>query len=480
MGKDTRELRDKAQKAVDKGKWSKALEAYLELEKVDTNDGQWSRRAADCHRRLDQQSDAIVALMRGVEKYTRAGFMVKAVALCKMILSMDPEHTASQQALAEFSEQSGLSYGRRLATQPASPPPAPEPPPPEPPPAPPERVRTIPPGASLEDVSLNKVVPGSVEIQRVAELDSGIFEIPIDDFEVEFPADPEAEASHATEAATEVFPRTPLFSDLGPAQLAELVQKVDLVELAAGEVLFEQGESADALYVISEGAVAVISEGPPRVQLTRLGEGEFFGEIGLMTSAPRRATVEATEPTELIKINLDTIGDLIESEFSVLQVLLRFLRDRLIDNLVKTSPLFEPFGGAERAGLAARFRFLEIERGSNVVVQDSRAEGLYVLLSGKAEVVRVVAGQQRRLASLEPGDLFGEMSLLANEPAVATVRTTAKCFALQLPSATFREVIMTHPQVLMFIGDLADQRRRENAAIIDGSADYAEGHLELV
>jgi hypothetical protein len=44
----------------------------------------------------------------------------------------------------------------------------------------------------------------------------------------------------------------------------------------------------------------------------------------------------------------------------------------------------------------------------------------------------------------------------------------------------FREIIMTHPQVLMFVGDLADQRRRENAAIIDGTADYAEGHVELV
>jgi CRP-like cAMP-binding protein len=106
-----------------------------------------------------------------------------------------------------------------------------------------------------------------------------------------------------------------------------------------------------------------------------------------------------------------------------------------------------------------------------------------VLLSGRAEVVRGGDGADdsgRRLATLDVGDLFGEMSLLTHEPAVATVRTTSKCFVLQLPDNVFREIIMTHPQVLMFVGDLADQRRRENAAIIDGTADYAEGHVELV
>jgi CRP-like cAMP-binding protein len=72
------------------------------------------------------------------------------------------------------------------------------------------------------------------------------------------------------------------------------------------------------------------------------------------------------------------------------------------------------------------------------------------------------------------------MSLLTQEPAVATVRATGKSFALELPARAFREVIMTHPQVLMFVGDVADARRRQNAAIVGGEVDYSEGHLDLV
>jgi len=485
MAKDVRKLRDAAQKAADKGKWNKALEAYVELERLEPNDGGWSRRTADCYRRLGKRSDEITALMRAVERYSRAGFLVKAIAMCKMILALDPEHTASQQALAEFSAARGIPVAK---PPPPPPPSAAKPPPPPPPPRSDERTRTIPPGTqSLDEIQLSDVVPGSHEVGRVADKSSGVFEIPLDEsdllveeaieeLEIEVPAEVDA----ASETAAEVFPRTPLFSELSKESLARLIGKVELVPVPAGEVLFRQGDASDALYVVAEGAVAVISEGPPRVQLTRLGEGEFFGEIGLMTNAPRRATVEALEDAQLLRIDLSVIGDLVEDEPRVLQVLLRFLRDRLIDNLVHTSPLFEPFAGEERATLAARFRFLEVEPDAVLIEQDERAAGLFVLLSGRAEVVRSDGGEQRRLATLDIGDLFGEMSLLTHEAAVATVRTVGKCFALQLPGEVFREIIMTHPQVLMFVGDLADQRRRENAAIIDGTADYAEGHLELV
>jgi CRP-like cAMP-binding protein len=506
--KDARKLKEAAQAAVDKGKWARALEAYLELEEAEPADGQWCRRAADCHRRLGQRAEEVLALMRGVEKYSRAGFVVKAVALCKMILAIDPEHAASKAALAEFSAAQGIAF----APKPAAPPPPSIPsegaaerrpsrganPPPAPPaPAPLPRTlsegpaeqdpsrraaprsRTIPPNATLDEVALRELVPGSREVQKVSEVPSGIFEIPIDD--VELVVDEQSsERDAAEQAARDAFRKTPLLSELQPALLAELVDRVGLVELGPGDVLFEQGDPATALYVVAEGAVAVLAEGPPRVQLARLGEGEFFGEIGLMTRAPRRATVEAAEPTQLIRIDMNAIGELVERDRRVLQVLLRFLRDRLIDGLVKTSPLFEPFGGDERAGLAGKFRFLETDRDAVLVAQGDRADGLYVLLTGRAEVVREVDGQPRRLATLEAGDLCGEMSLLAHEPAVATVRTTGKCFVLQLPAAAFREVIMTHPQVLMFVGDLADQRRRANAAVADGTADYAEGHLDLL
>ena len=112
-----------------------------------------------------------------------------------------------------------------------------------------------------------------------------------------------------------------------------------------------------------------------------------------------------------------------------------------------------------------------------LIEQGKRSPGLHVLLSGQAEVV--LDGRQR-LATLGPGDICGEMSLLAASSALATVRTTSKALVFVLPAETFRGIIMTHPQVLMFVGELADERKRKFEAILQGAQDYEEGHLEFV
>jgi len=549
-------LRDKAAKLVEKGKYDKAVVIYHQLEDAEPQNADWSRRAADCYRRLDDGDEALQALTRAADKYAQAGFLVKAVAVCKMILAIDPGHTEALDKMAELQRERGIPAPKKRQKKPraaaptapaaAKPAPAPRPapavavppaPPKPPPPAsgpeapPPDLVSRearrldlgqpvsppMAPGAALDSISLADIVPESREVANAHGVPSGIFEIPIDEDDIiledagpaleiddgthgsldeafaaavdgnEFAGpddialeiDSLDEGTDVGEAARSVLPKTPLFSDLSPAALQRIIGGVELVELSQGEAVFSQGDVADAFYVVSEGAVAAIDEGPPRVQLGTIEEGQFFGEIGVVTDQPRGATVEAVRATELLKIQRDVVSDLVSTQPGALKVMLRFLRDRLIDNLVRTSPLFEPFQGAERAMLASRFKFLEVDAGAELVEQGQRAAGLYVLLTGRAEVIRDTDGTGERLATLGPGDIFGEMSLLSGEPAVANVRAVSKCFVLELPGDVFREVIMTHPQVLMFVGDLADQRRRQNESIVSGDEDYAEGHLDL-
>jgi CRP-like cAMP-binding protein len=163
------------------------------------------------------------------------------------------------------------------------------------------------------------------------------------------------------------------------------------------------------------------------------------------------------------------VRELIDTEPSFLKILLRFLRFRLVAPLLESSPLFAPFSTEERRAMAKRFQFLELESGAVLIEEGKRASGLFVLLSGEAEVSR---GQGESLATLRPGDVFGEMSLLTNEPAVGTVRTTKKSFALEMPAARFTETVMMNPQVLMYVSELADQRRRANEAAADETFEF--------
>lgn len=85
------------------------------------------------------------------------------------------------------------------------------------------------------------------------------------------------------------------------ARLRSIVEK----KLKAGEIVFRQGERADRLYVIGKGEVEVVRETPGKedVVLVRLGEGQFFGEIGILGDTPRTATVRAATDIEVLSIH---------------------------------------------------------------------------------------------------------------------------------------------------------------------------------
>jgi cAMP-dependent protein kinase regulator len=412
--------------------------------------------------------DAIDAWSRAIDKYADAGFLVKAIAVCKMILRLDPEHADAQRKLGQLNSDRGIAAPRpRPAARAAPSNPA------------------LPRGAPLDAVALSEVVPGAQRQLTPAGKESGIVVIPIDlaidEIVIEEIETPDSTPDARTSARRTALQRTPLFSDLSAASLQSLIERCDLVELAPRETLFRQGDRGDTLYVISEGSVAVISEGPPRVSLTTLKEGSFFGEIALVTEQPRSATIEAVEATQLIAIGRTVISDLLADSPELLAVLLRFLRERLVDTLVATSPLFAPFAGEDRRALAAKFEFLEVAAGAQLIAEGERAPGLFVLLSGAAEVVRGWGSTApQKIARLGRGDLFGEVSLLTSAAAIASVSTISRSWLLSLPSAVFREVIMTHPHVLMFVGDLAEERRRKLEAALRGEGAYDEGRIPLV
>jgi CRP-like cAMP-binding protein len=339
------------------------------------------------------------------------------------------------------------------------------------------RTRTLPPGAALDSVNLGEVVPGAKITPGLPSDSAPVLEIPLelDLGDIEVISEEEDEAREAAERLRE----TPLFSTLGPELLEELILKMELVTLEQGEVLFREGDTGSTLYVVADGEVAVYKESPARQELNRLIEGEFFGEIALVTDQPRSATIEAIQHTELLSIDRDTVGDLIEREPRVLQLMLRFLRDRLLNTLIRTSPLFAPFDISDRKPLADKFVFLEAEPGSILIEQGNSANGLYVLLSGACRVEHASDGSTHQLAVLGAGDVCGEMSLLGQQSAIASVRTTSKAFLLKLPADEFRMLIMTHPQVLAYVGDLADERQKLVDKALSGEAEYQVEHLDL-
>ena len=83
-----------------------------------------------------------------------------------------------------------------------------------------------------------------------------------------------------------------LFSELTPAELDVIAKRLKRQFFAAGEVIFEQGERGDAMFIIRSGRVKIYSQGEGSKELTLnvYGEGDFFGEFSLIDGEPRSAS----------------------------------------------------------------------------------------------------------------------------------------------------------------------------------------------
>jgi CRP-like cAMP-binding protein len=188
--------------------------------------------------------------------------------------------------------------------------------------------------------------------------------------------------------------------------------------------------------------------------------------MALLGDGVRTADVVAESDGELLEIDKRTLSQIAKRFPSVRAVLGRFYKQHLLGQLFKTSSLFLPFDPPTRKQLYARFKQLSVARGETILDEGKKGDGLYVLVSGRCEVSREEAGLRMVLAELGEGDIFGEVSLLTGQPAMATVKALRKCTVLKLPRPTFREVIMTHPQILELVSSLSEQRQAMSSEVL--------------
>src|SRR5512146_1690966 len=121
MARDVRQLRTEASDAFAAGKFKRALAAYLELEQLEPRDAQWSKRAAETYRRLGKDKEAIAAFTRAADRYAQSGFLVQALAVCKLILTIDAKNGEALRRLASMNEQVGAAPSRAIAMAEANP-----------------------------------------------------------------------------------------------------------------------------------------------------------------------------------------------------------------------------------------------------------------------------------------------------------------------------------------------------------------------
>ncbi len=133
----------------------------------------------------------------------------------------------------------------------------------------------------------------------------------------------------------EALGRVRIFEGIAPAGLRRLLERARTERRAAGDVLFEEGDPGDALYVVLEGEVRISRQVPGMGEeaLAILGPGEAFGEMALVDSAPRSADAIVHRRARLLMLSSNDLEDLMLTDrdlgYEVLWNFVQVLSDRL-------------------------------------------------------------------------------------------------------------------------------------------------------
>ena len=124
----------------------------------------------------------------------------------------------------------------------------------------------------------------------------------------------------------ELIKRVPLFGACSKRELEEIARIADEIDLREGKEMTREGSRGREFFVLLEGEAEVTRDGKT---INRLGPGDFFGEIALVSDSPRTATVTAASPVRTLVITAGSFKRLLNEQPEIQRKVLVALAERL-------------------------------------------------------------------------------------------------------------------------------------------------------
>jgi CRP-like cAMP-binding protein len=270
----------------------------------------------------------------------------------------------------------------------------------------------------------------------------------------------------------------PLFSQLEREGLRALIGAFEMITVPAGNAVIEEGQEGVEAFIVARGELEVRRSSQSRdpdedrpsgtapVTLARLTNGALFGEMALLSRAPRAASVVACRPCILLVARRDALEAVAEERPEVGVELAAHCRRRMVANLVRTSSVLINVDPKERPALVERFETKVFEKGEKLIAAGQEPSGLHLIASGEVAVVGEDGGESFVISTLGVGEVVGEVALVLRRKANADVVAVIPTVTLHLPLEDFLSLIYDHPAILLSLYSLAIRRDDETASVL--------------
>ncbi len=420
-----------------KSKEETQIEAYKEQLQRDPNNVNIRLKLGDIYAKIGDKKSAIQEYTAAAVQYANDGFLVKAIAVNKIIVRLEPERKEALDRLSDLYFQRGI-VAEPLVQQYRD-------------------AQTVQEAHAEEDESL-------VEAPETA------------DEEIDLTV-----VQHEYPSLERYVGSVPLLAQLSSENRQWLEKQCHIHTTHAKESLLKEADEPESLFVILEGSVHIYTkdkEGQDSL-LQQLNVGGFWG--GVFLFAPMRQSQE-TPLRPAISVRVEQSGRVLEIPKAALttlikrepelseSLLLAYYQHKNADVTLARVPLFSHLEPVERAKIAEHFSPTTFRKGTTIIAEGEHGEEMYVIKTGQVGVyttlveeeggVNVIKSDQERLhlATLQDGDFFGEQALITNEPRSATIIAISDVHALKFTKHDLAIVVKQYPRIGTLLKKYHQQR----------------------
>ncbi len=258
-----------------------------------------------------------------------------------------------------------------------------------------------------------------------------------------------------------------IFASLTTLQLREFMLESTVWVPQSGEVIFKRNDYSNSFFSILSGKVNIEVEGRDGgTSVFEMEEGNFFGEMGLLSGRRRSGTAIAGENCVLVETPRRSMLKLLHLTKGVQRKLDEVSLKRIVRNYLDTA-----LPESELDHLVQEAKFKQYAVGDVLFHEGDEADGLYMIRRGSVTVSQLIAGKDVVLAYVSAGNYVGEMALLSNQPRTATVRAASPTEVVMLEGERFNAVMQRNSSIRSKIdGRYLERVRSSESALMGGAS----------
>jgi cAMP-dependent protein kinase regulator len=224
-----------------------------------------------------------------------------------------------------------------------------------------------------------------------------------------------------------------MFSELDAKDVETILMAMKETPLTAGAKVITEGEDGDYLFVIESGTLDCVKniDGTEKVVKT-CNVGDVFGELALLYNCPRAASVVAKDNCICWQLDRETVNHIVKDA--------AIKRRTKYETFLKSVTLISDISQYERSQIADALKSESFSKGDTIVKELDPGDKFYIVEEGALYANKKLAGgSEKRVMNYKPGDYFGELALLKNQPRAASIvveSDTAKVLSMSRVSFT--------------------------------------------